>query len=173
MPEDTYWYEAAFVAGITNALNVTADGLAPSGVAPLLSTVAPDHASSKVLSLFNDIKQFYNVPEVPVVFQILAQDPIYLTEFWEAMQHAFSDNQLSRRIKESLAFAVSLTARSTFGATLHLSQMRRFGVTDKGVMEIIGVTQMFSSYTKIADTLQLTPDMGEIAPVDPTPAPSQ
>jgi hypothetical protein len=38
-------------------------------------------------------------------------------------------------------------------------------------MEIVGVTQMFSSYTKIADTLQLEPDMGEIAPVDPTPAP--
>ena len=38
-------------------------------------------------------------------------------------------------------------------------------------MEIVGVTQMFSSYTKIADTLQLEPDMGDIAPVDPTPAP--
>jgi len=35
----------------------------------------------------------------------------------------------------------------------------------------VGVTQMFSSYTKIADTLQLEPDMGDIAPVDTTPAP--
>jgi hypothetical protein len=31
---------------------------------------------------------------------------------------------------------------------------------------------MFSSYTKIADTLQLDADMGDIAPVDPSPAPS-
>jgi hypothetical protein len=38
-------------------------------------------------------------------------------------------------------------------------------------MEIVGVTQMFSSYTKIADTLQLEPDMGDIAPIDRTPAP--
>ena len=29
------------------------------------------------------------------------------------------------------------------------------------------MTQMFSSYTKIADTLQLEPDMGDIAPVGP------
>jgi hypothetical protein len=36
---------------------------------------------------------------------------------------------------------------------------------------VIGVTQMFSSYTKIADTLQLDSDMAEMAPVDPTPAP--
>ena len=36
---------------------------------------------------------------------------------------------------------------------------------------LVGVTQMFSSYTKIADTLQLEPDMGDIAAVDHSPAP--
>jgi hypothetical protein len=49
--------------------------------------------------------------------------------------------------------------------------MRRLGVGDGGVMEVVGVTQMFSSYTKIADTPQLEPDMGDTAPVDATPAP--
>jgi hypothetical protein len=49
--------------------------------------------------------------------------------------------------------------------------MKRLGVGDAGAMEVIGVTQMFSSYTKIADTLQLEPDMGDIAPVDDSPAP--
>jgi hypothetical protein len=38
-------------------------------------------------------------------------------------------------------------------------------------MEVLGVTQMFSSYTKIADTLQLEPDMEHIAAVDRAPAP--
>jgi hypothetical protein len=38
-------------------------------------------------------------------------------------------------------------------------------------MELVGVTQMFSSYTKIADTLQLESDMGGIAPVDSTGVP--
>ena len=38
-------------------------------------------------------------------------------------------------------------------------------------MEVTGVTQMFSSYTKIADTLQLESDMHDIAPADSTPAP--
>ena len=39
-------------------------------------------------------------------------------------------------------------------------------------MEIIGVTQMFSSYTKIADTLQLQSDMADIAPVDGSGVPA-
>ena len=92
-------------------------------------------------------------------------------EVWAATRHAFTDHCLARRLKEALAFAVSVTSRSASGAAFHLSEMRRLGVGPQGVMEIVGVTQMFSSYTKIADTLQLEPDMGDIAPEDPSPAP--
>jgi len=84
-------------------------------------------------------------------------------------QHEFAQ----RRVKDALAFAVSLTTRSAFGTAFHLAQMRRRDVTDAGVMEVVGVTQMFSSYTKIADTLQLQPDMGHIAPADPSGVPGQ
>jgi hypothetical protein len=38
-------------------------------------------------------------------------------------------------------------------------------------MEIVGVAQMFSSYTKIADTLQLESDMAHIAPIDTSGVP--
>ena len=77
----------------------------------------------------------------------------------------------SLAVKEALAFAVSLTSRSPFGTAFHLTEMRRLGISERGVTEVLGVTQMFSSYTKIADTLQLEPDMGGIAPVDDSPAP--
>src|SRR5438034_1302269 len=65
----------------------------------------------------------------------------------------------------------ALSTRSETGTAVHLGVMRRLGVGPRGVMEIVGVTQMFSSYTKIADTLQLEPDMGDLAPEDSTPAP--
>jgi hypothetical protein len=90
---------------------------------------------------------------------------------WQAVQRAFTEQHLTRRLKESLAFAVSVTSRSAFGTAFHLAEMRRLGVSAGGVMEVLGVTQMFSSYTKIADTLQLEPDMAHIAPVDWSPAP--
>src|SRR5437773_64983 len=92
-------------------------------------------------------------------------------EMWAAWRRAFSDQRLTRRLKTALAFAVSLTTRSSFGTRFHLAELRRLGVGERGVMEVIGVTQMFSSYTKIADTLQLDSDMGAIAPVDRSPAP--
>jgi len=169
MTEDALWYEAAQVVGITNALNVVADGLGT-----VLSPVEPDAALPEVRTVFADLRDFYEMPasgEIPTPFALAAYEPGYLADLWVTVRHTFTDRQLSRRLKEALAFAVSLTSRSAFGTAFHLAEMRRLGVTDRGVMEVTGVTQMFSSYTKIADTLQLESDMHDIAPVDSTPAP--
>jgi hypothetical protein len=169
MVGDALWYEAAQVVGITNALNVAADGLGAAGMV----AVEPGTASAEVRAVFDDVRAFYGGGDVPAPFRLVAHDPGYLADVWAATRHAFTDNRLSRRLKEALAFAVSVTSRSAFGSAFHLAEMRRLGVGDRGVMEIVGVTQMFSSYTKIADTLSLQPDMGDIAPVDRTPAPGR
>ncbi|HXJ79038.1 MAG TPA: carboxymuconolactone decarboxylase family protein [Candidatus Methylomirabilis sp.] len=169
MTEDALWYEAALLVGITNALNVVADGFGStsSALAPRSEADAPP----EVRALFAEVRDFYACQEIPAPFAIMAHDPPYAADVWAALKHAFGDNRLSRRLKEALAFAVSLTSRSAFGTAFHLAEMRRLGVGARGVMEVLGVTQMFSSYTKIADTLQLIPDMADIAPVDWSPAP--
>ena len=168
MAGDALWYEAAQVVGVTNALNVTADGLGG-----LMAPVKAGGAPPAVAAVFADIRAFYadGAGEIPLPFALAAHDPAYLADLWATCKRAFDDNRLPRRLKAALAFAVSLTTRSAFGTAFHLAEMRRLGVGEGGVQEVIGVTQMFSSYTKIADTLQLEPDMGDIAPVDRTPAP--
>jgi alkylhydroperoxidase/carboxymuconolactone decarboxylase family protein YurZ len=171
MEGDASWYEAAFVVGVTNALNVAADALGPApGSAALLEPVDDGDPRPEVRALLEEIRGFYG-GAVPLSFRLVAQDPGYAADLWAAVHRVFADGALARRYKEALAFAVSLTTRSRSGTAFHLGEMRRLGVGPRGVMEIVGVTQMFSSYTKIADTLQLEPDMGGIAPVDPTPAP--
>jgi len=167
MAGDAVWYEAAQVVGITNALNVAADAL------DVMGAVEEATAPPETQALFAEIRDFYQCATVPAGFRCIAHDAAYAADVWAAARHAFADHRLPRRLKEALAFAVSVTTRSASGAALHLSQMRRFGVTPRGVMEIFGVAQMFSSYTKIADTLQLEPDMGDMAPVDPSPAPDE
>jgi AhpD family alkylhydroperoxidase len=173
MEGDALWYEAAFVVGITNALNVVADGLT---AARALGAAIPDpdeaNAPAEAAGTFAEIRAFYACTDVPVAFRLLAVDPAYLADVWAGTRRAFSDNHLTRRLKEALAFAVSLTTRSGFGTAFHHGELRRLGVSDRGVMEVLGVTQMFSSYTKIADTLQLEPDMGDLAPLDPSPPPA-
>jgi hypothetical protein len=169
MKDDALWYEAAQVVGVTNALNVVADALGAR--TPGLPALDPGSAPDEARALFDEVRAFYHAAEAPLPFRLIAHDPAYARDVWEAVRRAFGDNRLPRRLKEGLAFAVSLTSRSSFGTAFHLAEMRRLGVSERGVMEVLGVTQMFSSYTKIADTLQLEPDMGDIAPVDPSPAP--
>jgi AhpD family alkylhydroperoxidase len=165
MEGDARWYEAAFVVGVTNAMNVVADGLAP--VWP-----SPATPAAEVEAVFADVRAFYRATEVPAPFRLIARDPAYLADVWAAVKRAFTDHELTRRLKEALAFAVSLTTRSAFGVPFHLGELRRLGAGERGVMEIVGVTQMFSSYTKIADTLQLESDMRDIAPVDTSGVPA-
>jgi hypothetical protein len=167
MKDDALWYEAAHVVGITNALNVVADGLE---LAPLVP-VEEATASGELAQTFAEIRAFFGRSDVPLPFRLIAHDPAYARDVFLAARRAFEDNRLTRRLKASLAFAVSLTSRSRFGTAFHLAEMRRLGVSERGVGEVLGVTQMFSSYTKIADTLALEPDMADIAPPDPTPAP--
>jgi hypothetical protein len=166
LTEDALWYEAAQVVGITNALNVVADG---AGAVLAMPEAA---AAPEAVAVFAAIRAFYAAPSVPLPFRVIARDPGYLADVWAAARRAFDDNRLRRRLKEALAFAVSLTSASAFGTAFHLAEMRRLGVGEGGVTEVLGVTQMFSSYTKIADTLQLEPDMADIAPVDLSPPPA-
>jgi AhpD family alkylhydroperoxidase len=168
MTGDDCWYEAAFVVGITNALNVVADGLGET-----LPALDESAAGAEAAAVFAEARAFYGQPAGDVVMPlaVLARDPAYLGDLWAAVKRAFTERRLTRRHKEALAFAVSLTTRSAFGTRFHLAELRRLGVGERGLMEIVGVTQMFSSYTKIADTLQLSSDMADIAPVDTSGVP--
>ena len=163
---DAPWYEAAFVVGVTNALNVAADGLAAS-----LPPLTDADAGPEARAVFADVRAFYGGTDVPAPLRVIARDPAYLADVFGAIKRAFTDRRLTRRHKEALAFAVSLTTRSVFGLGFHLAELRRLGVSERGVMEVVGVAQMFSSYTKIADTLQLESDMAHIAPVDSSGVP--
>ena len=133
MAEDALWYEAANVVGITNALNVVADGLGSAASDALLKPVEEAGAPRDVQALFADIRAFYSCREIPAPFTFMALEPGYAMEVWAAVKRAFGDNRLSRRLKEGLAFAVSLTSRSAFGTAFHLAEVRRLGVGERGL----------------------------------------
>ena len=157
------WYEVAYVAGVTHGLNSVADGLRLpldfSNVArvPLvaLDEVPP---APEVKQTLDEIKSFYAMDRPPAIFRYLARDPRYLQGYWGATRETFTARKLDRLMKEVLALAASLTAKSDYGVDLHLREARRLGLTEKGLMEAVEVVQLFNTVTKIADALQLQPD---------------
>lgn len=107
---------------------------------------------------FAEICAFYETDRPPAVFRYLARDPVFLHGYWGATRETFTDRKLDRTLKEILALAASMTAKSDYGVDLHLREVRRLGVSDQALTEVIDVVQCFNTVTKIADALQLQPD---------------
>ena len=158
------WYEVAYVAGVTHALNAVADGLrlplefAPSPRQPVLPLPDPAAAPAEVKAVFDEIVAFYALDRPPAVFRWMARDPGFLQSYWAATREAFTDRALDRPMKEVLAFAASMTGKSDYGVDFHLREARRLGLRDQALTEAVEVVQLFNTVTKIADALRLQPD---------------
>ena len=150
--------------GITHALNAVADGLrlppefSASLRSPLVPLPDPVEDDADLKTVFDEIRSFYDVEQVPVVFRWMARDAPYLQSYWQATREAFADRALDRLTKEILAFAGSMTAKSDYGVDFHLREARRLGLSDRALTEAVEVVQLFNTVTKIADTLGLKPD---------------
>jgi alkylhydroperoxidase/carboxymuconolactone decarboxylase family protein YurZ len=165
LADDRVWYELAYVAGVTNGLNAVADGLdlplefvPSSGAPPAGSLTESDGATAAAKDVLAEIAAFYAMERAPAVFRWMARDPRFLQGYWSATREVFSDGILDRLTKEVLAWAASLTAKSRYGADFHLREVRRLGLSEDGVTEVVEVVQCFNTVTKIADALQLAPD---------------
>ena len=152
------------MAGTTHAVNSVADGLrlpldfSPSprlAAVPLLDAA---EAGPAVKEVFDDILSFYAMAQVPTVYRWMARDAGFLQSYWTAVREAFSDRKLGRLMKEILAFAASMTAKSDYGVDFHLREARRLGMSEPMLTEAVEVVQLFNTVTKIADALQLQPD---------------
>ncbi len=158
------------MAGVTHGLNAVADGLrlppefSPASRAPLLPAMEPGEAPPEVKTIFDEIMAFYAMDRPPAVFRWMARDPGFCQDYWAATREAFAERKLDRQMKEILALATSLTAKSDYGVDFHLREARRLGMSEQGLTEAIEVVQCFNTVTKIADALQLQPDF------DPRPA---
>jgi AhpD family alkylhydroperoxidase len=164
LTDETVWYELAYVAGVTHALNAVADGLrlplefGPSTRTPAVRLPDARDADGAVQAVFDEIREFYALDIVPAVFRWMARDALFLQAYWQATRAAFTDGALDRLTKEILALAASLTARSDYGVDFHLREARRLGLSEAGLAEVVAVVQLFNTVTKIADVLQLQPD---------------
>jgi AhpD family alkylhydroperoxidase len=154
----------AYVAGVTHALNAVADGLrlplefSTSAREPALPLPDPAEAPPEVKAVLDEIVAFYALERPPAVFRWMARDPGYLQSYWAAIREAFTGRALDRPMKEILAFAASMTAKSDYGVDFHLRESRRLGMTDQALTEAVEVVQLFNTVTKIADALRLQPD---------------
>ena len=164
--DDAVWYELAYLVGAVHGMNGVADGLRipldftpdPTRV-PLVPLLDPAGAEARVSELFVEVAAFFGMEGPPNLYRVLARDPAYAADQWRYVRYILDDGRLSRRDKALIALATSMAARSPYGVDFHAREVRRLGVDDATLLELMYVTEQFHAVNKIGSCLQLEPDM--------------
>jgi len=113
--------------------------------------------SAEEQKVMEGMEDWYKIDFVPKMSRAMRVHKDFGKGYGRATRHAMADGALSRKQKEGEARRAPLIPLVD-GADFHLREMRRLGASERAVIEALEVTQLFNGFTKIADTLRLTPD---------------
>ena len=135
---------------------------------PRLATVTPvaeSAATGKVAEIFADIKRTKNIDFVPNLWRVLATSPDQLELIWtrlKSLMHpeaAGRCSPLDARTREIIALAVSATNGCRYCVNSHTAALKKQGVDDVALGEILGIVALFNSTNALADGYQVEPDI--------------
>ena len=135
---------------------------------PRLATVTPvaeAAATGKVAEIFADIKRTKNIDFVPNLWRVLATSPDQLELIWtrlKALMHpeaAGRTSPLDARTREIIALAVSATNGCRYCVNSHTAALKKQGIDDVALGEILGIVALFNSTNALADGYQVEPDI--------------
>ncbi|HZL91549.1 MAG TPA: carboxymuconolactone decarboxylase family protein [Pirellulaceae bacterium] len=130
-----------------------------------VNPVAESAATGKVAAVFADIKRTKNLDFVPGFWRVLATSPDQLELIWtrlKALMHpeaAGRTSPLDARTREIIALAVSATNGCRYCVNSHTAALKKLGVDDAALGEILGIVALFNSTNALADGYQVEPDV--------------
>lgn len=133
-----------------------------------IATVKPVEesvAAGKVRDIFEDIKRTKNIDFVPNFWRVLATSPDQLELIWSRLKTLMHpeatgrQGKLDPRTREIIALAVSATNGCAYCVNSHTAALRKLGVDDDTLAEVLGITALFNSTNALADGYQIAPDV--------------
>lgn len=133
-----------------------------------VATVRPveeAEASGKVAEIFADIKRTKGLERVPNFWRVLATHPDQLEMVWnrlKALMHPETtgrESPLDARTREIIALAVSATNGCSYCINSHTAALRKLGVDDRTLGEILAIVSLFCTTNVLADAYQVQPDV--------------
>ena len=127
-----------------------------------VATVTPvdeAQATGVVSEIFDDIKLVKQIDRVPNFWRVLATHPPLLVETWQRLKRVMQPGQLDMRTKEMVALAVSATNGCRYCVQSHTAALKRLGVDDAALGELLGVVALFNTTNTLADAYQVEPDV--------------
>jgi AhpD family alkylhydroperoxidase len=133
-----------------------------------VATVAPvpeSAATGKVAAVYEDIRRTKGLDFVPNFWRVLATNPDHLELVWtrlKAIMHPEAvgrQSKLSPVTREMIALAVSATNGCAYCIHSHTAALKKFGLDDETLGEVMAVVGLFNSTNAIADGYQVEPDV--------------
>lgn len=133
---------------------------APSpGRVATVAPIAEDQAEARVQEIFADIRQTKGIDFVPNFWRVLATHPPLLEETWNRLKQVMAPGRLDPLTKEMIALAVSATNGCRYCINSHTVAVKRLGLDDQALGELMAVVALFNSTNRLADGYQIEPDV--------------
>ncbi len=125
----------------------------------LVKMVSEEEATGKVAEIYADIKATLGIDFVPNLYKVTAPNPDYLEANWNKVKAVMvRTGKLDRLTKEIIAVAVSAVNACGYWMEVHTSAVRKLGLDDEAVLELMAVVDLFSGFNKLVDGLRVEPD---------------
>lgn len=133
-----------------------------------IATVRPveeSEATGKVAAIFADIKKTKNIDFVPDFWRVIAINPNQLEMVWTTLKSVMHPEAVGRtprldaRTREVIALAVSATNGCAYCINSHTAALRKLGVDDETLGEIMSVVGLFNLTNSMANGYQVVPDV--------------
>jgi AhpD family alkylhydroperoxidase len=133
-----------------------------------IATVRPvaDHeATGKVAAIFTDIKRTKQIDFVPAFWRTIATNPAQLELVWtnlKTLMHPEAvgcSTRLDPKTREIIALAVSATNGCPYCINSHTAALRKLGVDEETLGEIMAIVGLFNMTNALANGYQVEPDV--------------
>ena len=121
--------------------------------------LSDEQAAGKVKEIYDEIRGNFGM--IPNFFRAqAAANPEWLELNWLRWKNIMGyEGSLDRKTKELLAVAVSLTNSSRYCAQAHEAMALMIGASTDDIIETKKVVELFASYNKIAESLDIPCDI--------------
>lgn len=109
-----------------------------------IKMITEKEAKGEVKSMFEQIKQMFG-DQVPLTFQAMANQPEYLKLVIEKIKTVMGSEEVDKKTKLAIAFAVSVMNNCEACITMYTQQLKEAGYTDKQIIEVLSVIDLVGS----------------------------
>jgi AhpD family alkylhydroperoxidase len=121
--------------------------------------IAQEDATGKTQEIYQDIMDTLGIDFVPNMYKVMAVDPDFLEVKWNQVKSVMKGpGKLDPLTKEIIAVAVSAVSGCDYWIKVHTSAVRKHGLDDEGVLELMAVVDLFAGLNKLLEGLQVEMD---------------